>query len=138
MNNTLRTLIELERKQEDELKIAQTNLEITKQSIRKAVIEEHYVLRNILKENLLDIIRIIESHRNLKVIRFNEGIYTICGDSYEFDIRSCDQTGEIILDDCCFRNDGGGTRVKEELRDIIKYEIIPYCERKKLEGSKMK
>ena len=105
--------------------------------LRDEIFKETNLLNQVLKNNLIEIIQLIHK-RNLKCSSVNNAetiwhdtVYTISDGAYFVDIMAKD--GTIVMNYNCKANDGGGKKLCEKVHDLLDFDIIPYCERKKVE-----
>ena len=137
MNNVIECLMKQKEDQEKQLQVIQHDINVTNKCLRDEIFKETNLLNKVLKNNLIEIIQLIHK-RNLKCSSVNNAetiwhdtVYTISDGAYFVDIMAKD--GTIVMNYNCKANDGGGKKLCEKVHDLLDFDIIPYCERKKVE-----
>lgn len=121
MNDTIKVLKNLKEQKSRELRKLEADLETL-------INQETHKLRKAMKDNPLDIIKFIEGY-GLKCYAFEKGRYFITDKCYDAIIQV--SQGDIVIDDDFYKhNDGGGEELYSKVEKLIKYNILPYCEKK--------
>lgn len=121
MNDSIKILRKLKEQKSQELRKLEDDLKIL-------LDQETTKLRKVMKDNPLDIIKFIEEY-GLKCYAFEKGRYFITDKCYDAIIQV--SQGDIVIDDDFYKhNDGGGEELYLKVAKLIKYDIIPYCEKK--------
>lgn len=121
MNDAIKILKELKEQKSRELRKLETDLETL-------IDQETHKLRKAMKDNPLDIIKFIEGYE-LKCYAFDRGRYFVTNGCYDAIIQV--SNGDIVIDDDFYKhNDGGGSGLYLKVEKLIKYNILPYCEKK--------
>lgn len=123
MNDSIKVLKELKEQKSQELRKLEADLETL-------INQETHKLRKVMEDNPLDIIKFIEEY-GLKCYAFKKDDYFITDKCYDVKIQV--SQGNIVIDDDDFykHNDGGGKELYLKVTNLIKYDILPYCEKKK-------
>ena len=121
MNKSITILKNLKEQKSQELRKLEVDLETL-------INQETDKLRKAMEDNPLDIIKFIEGY-GLKCYAFEKGRYFITDNCYDAIIQVFD--GDIVIDDHFHeRNHGGGEELYLKVTKLIKYDILPYCEKK--------
>lgn len=123
MNDAIKVLKESKEQKSRELRKLEADLETL-------INRETHKLRKVMEDNPLDIIKFIEGC-GLKCYAFKKDHYFITNKCYDVKIQV--SQGDIVIDDDDFykHNDGGGEELYIKVKKLIKYDILPYCEKKK-------
>lgn len=135
MNDTIKNLIKQKQKQEDELRRIKYEINNTDGCLNEAIFKETELMNEVLKNNLIDIINMIHK-RNLKCSSvenaetiWHDTVYRVSDGCYFADIIA--KNGTIEMDLSRIDNDGGGKGLYGIVDSLIKFDIIPYCEKHK-------
>lgn len=121
MNNTIEVLKKLKEQKSQELRKLEADLETL-------INQETHKLQKVMRDNPLDIIKLIEAV-GLKCYAFEKGRYFITNNCYDAIIQV--SNGDIVIDDDFYKHNGGcGKGLYSKIEKLIKYDIIPYCEKK--------
>lgn len=123
MNDAIKVLKESKEQKSRELRKLEADLETL-------INRETHKLRKVMEDNPLDIIKFIEGC-GLKCYAFKKDHYFITNKCYDVKIQV--SQGDIVIDDDDFykHNDGGGEELYLKVAKLIKYDILPYCKKKK-------
>lgn len=137
MNEIILSLKAKKEVKENELKRINCDLYQINQSLNQELYKETRLFDKILKNNLVDIINMIHK-RNLKCSAvsctetiYGNAIYRISDGNYNIDIKA--ENGTVVTDLTNIDNDGGGTKLYKNVEILLQFDIIPYCENKKIE-----
>lgn len=123
MNDAIIVLKNLKEQKSRELRKLEADLETL-------INQETYKLRKVMEDNPLDIIKFIEGY-GLKCYAFEKGRYFITDGCYDAIIHVQISDSDIVIDDNFHeRNHGGGEELYIKVKKLIKYDILPYCEKK--------
>lgn len=123
MNDAITVLKNLKEQKSRELRKLEVDLETL-------INQETHKLRKAMEDNPLDIIKFIEEY-GLKCYAFEKGRYFITDGCYDAIIQVQVSDGDIVIDDNFHeRNHGGGEELYIKVKKLIKYDILPYCEKK--------
>lgn len=124
MNDAITVLKNLKEQKSRELRKLETDL-------KTLINQETHKLRKTMEDNPLDIIKFIEGY-GLKCYAFEKGRYFITDGCYDAIIQVQVSDGDIVIDDNFYeRNHGGGEELYLKVAKLIKYDILPYCNKKK-------
>ena len=136
MNSTIKTLLKQKKELEDKLKKLEFEIHNTDRCLSKEIFNETELFNKVLKNNLVDIIQMIHKNglkcssvRNAETI-WHDTVYKVSDGTYFINILAKDGTVGTNLDG--IDNDGGGKSLYEKVDALIKFDIIPYCEKNKL------
>lgn len=123
MNDAITVLKNLKEQKSREMRKLEADLETL-------INQETHKLKKVMEDNPLDIIKFIEGY-GLKCYAFKKDHYFITDKCYDAKIQV--SQGDIVIDDDDFYkyNDGGGEELYIKVKKLIKYDILPYCEKKK-------
>ena len=132
MNNEIKTLQDEKKKLDEQLKHINYLLDQNEEKLRQAVIKENSLLWKILSDNFPDVVQMIYK-RGLRLTEILDIVdkqgYTLHQNIYSVRVMVKDGSIKLVRMDC---NDGCGQRVEEAVEDLIRLDLIPFVEQKKL------
>lgn len=135
MNKTIEMLIQQKNEQEEKIKQISFELSQISDSLRGELFKETTLLNKVLKHNLIDIIDMIHKRKLLcssvknAETMWNDTVYKVSDGCYFANIIAKD--GTIKMDLTNIDNDGGGENLYKTVDNLIKFDILPFCETEK-------
>ncbi|GEM_PF-6656991 len=136
MNSIIRELQKSKLKQEEKVKMCEYELAVVKKGLIEEIHKETELLNKVLKYNMIEIINYIHkrglkcsSIQNAETI-WHDTVYRVSDDFYFADIIAKD--GEIAMDLTHINNGGAGTGLYKIVKNLIDYDISPFCEKEKV------
>ena len=132
MNDEIKSLQSEKKELEKQLKHINYLLDQNEEKLRQAVIKENSLLWKILNDNFPDVVQMIYK----RGLRLTE-IFDIV-DKHGYTIHKSIYSARVIVKDGAINlvkmnNDGCGQMVEEAVEDLIRLDLIPFVERKKIE-----